>query len=258
MWELYDELVSLVPEDSEVEHCLMGLHWTLIRSRCLGIAHTPFETERACGPSGISVSATIGKRIAGMRVRKLAGYVKSWNPFEATLGLAAINSVLNSQESTDRLMNVPAAQQQNVSAFSYYANELKGKRVAVVGRFPGLDSLKDICELSVLERRPGREDLPDAACEYILGRQDFVFLTATSLINKTLPRLLELSRDAFTVMVGPSTPMTPVLFRYGIDALAGTVVLDADSVWQAAQEGATRGIFECGAQMVQLSRRELQ
>ena len=31
-------------------------------------------------------------------MRELAQYVKSWNPYEASLGLAAINSALNSPE----------------------------------------------------------------------------------------------------------------------------------------------------------------
>jgi uncharacterized protein len=86
MWEVYDRLVSLVPEELQVEECLIGLPWTMIRSRCVGMAHTPFERDPALGPSGASVTAGIADRIAGMPVRKLAGFVKSWNPFEAALG----------------------------------------------------------------------------------------------------------------------------------------------------------------------------
>jgi uncharacterized protein len=258
MWEIYDALVSLMPEDLKVEECLVGLHWTLIRSRCVGMAHTPFDGTGGFGASGASVTSGIGNQMTGMTVRRLAGYVKSWNPFEAALGLAAINSALNTPESADEFLGRPAAQQRNISVFSDYAEKLRGRRVAVIGRFPDLTPLQDICELSVLERRPGEGDLPDAACEYVLPGQDFVFLTATTLLNKTLPRLLQLSENAYTIMVGPSTPMTPLLFNFGIDALAGTVVLDTDSVWRAAQEGAARGIFGCGAQMVKVSKEEWQ
>ncbi len=34
-------------------------------------------------------------KIAGMKTRELAGWVKSWNSYEAALELAAINSALN-------------------------------------------------------------------------------------------------------------------------------------------------------------------
>ena len=92
--------------------------------------------------SGGSVSASIGDRIARMRVKELAGYIKSWNPFEASLGLAAINSALNSSESVDKLLGCPAAQRQNISTFSCYVEKLKGRKVAVVGRFPDLGTLQ--------------------------------------------------------------------------------------------------------------------
>jgi uncharacterized protein (DUF4213/DUF364 family) len=95
--------------------------------------------------------------------------------------------------------------------------------------------------------------LPDPACEYVLPEQDFVFITATTLTNKTMPRLLQLSRKASVFLVGPSTPFAPLLFNHGIDTLAGTVVLNPESVWAAAQEGAARSVFNHGAQMVKVS-----
>jgi uncharacterized protein (DUF4213/DUF364 family) len=258
MWQIYDELIDAVPQDLHVAECLIGLHWTLIRSKTTGMALTPFERWQANGSHGGSVIAGIGNRITGMPVRRLAEYVKSWNPFEATLGLAAINSVFNSPNEVEKLAGRPLSSQPRVSAFVHYAEIVQGKKVAVVGRFPDLDTLSKVCRLTVLERIPGEGDLPDPACEYVLPEQDYVFITATALINKTLPRLLELSRNASTFLVGPSTPFAPLLFNYGIDTLAGTIVADSESVWRAAQEGAARNIFDHGAQMVKVSKTEWQ
>lgn len=254
MWEIYDALIAEVPPDLRVEECLIGMHWTLIRTHAMGMALTPFERGRSHACSAIS---GIGRQIAGMQARKLAEYIKSWNPFEATLGLATINSVVNARERIEALtLHSPSTQPQE-SAFMHYLETVRGKKVAVVGRFPDLGEMSKICRLTVLERNPGDEDLPDPACEYVLPDQDFVFITATSLINKTLPRLLELSRNASTFLVGPSTPFSPALFEYGIDTLAGTVIMNPKSVWQAVQEGATRNVFDYGAQMIKVSREEL-
>jgi uncharacterized protein len=256
MWEIYEELIATVPPDLRVLECLIGLHWTVIRSHAIGMALTPFGAPGMYGAQGASVISKIGKQIAGMPVRKLAEYIKSWNPYEASLGLAAINSVHNSPEHVTQMFGRPLSSQGQVSAFAYHAGVVRGKRVAVVGRFPDLDTLSGICRLTVLERLPGPGDLPDPACEYVLPDQDYVFITATALINKTLPRLLELSRRACVFLVGPSTPFTPLLFGHGIDTLAGTVVLEPESVWRAAQEGAARTVYEHGAQMVKVSRRD--
>jgi uncharacterized protein len=255
MWEIYDELIAAIPPDLQVSDCLIGLHWTLIRSVGTGMALTPFERSHS-GPMGASVIAGIGEQVAGMPVSRLAAYVKSWNPFEATLGLAAINSVLNAAERVERMCGQPLTSQSRVSAFVHYADRVRGKKVAVIGHFPDLDALSGVCELTILERNPRGRDLPDPACEYVLPSQDFVFITATTLINKTLPRLLDLSGNATVFLVGPSTPFATLLFDHGIDTLAGTVVVDPQSVWRAAQEGAAKTIFEHGAQMVKVSARD--
>lgn len=252
MWDIYDELIASIPSDLQVSDCLIGLHWTLIRSVGTGMALTPFERSHS-GPMGASVIAGIGEQIAGMSVSRLAAYVKSWNPFEATLGLAAINSVVNSAERVERMCGQPLSSQSRQSAFVHYADLVRGKKVAVIGHFPDLDTLGGVCELTILERNPSGGDLPDPACEYVLPSQDFVFITATTLMNKTLPRLLDLSRNAKTFLVGPSTPFAALLFDHGIDTLAGTVVVDPQTVWRAAQEGAAKTIFGHGAQMVKVS-----
>jgi uncharacterized protein (DUF4213/DUF364 family) len=256
MWEVYDRLIETVPADLTVSECMIGMHWTLIRSKALGMALTPFGAPRMYGPKGASVAAGIGDRIAGMSVGTLAQYLKSWNPYEASLGLAAINSALNSPEQVEKLYGRSLSSQGQVSAFVYYAELVRGKKVAVVGRFPDLETLTEVCQLTVLERAPGPNDLPDPACEYVLPEQDYVFITATALTNKTFPRLLQLSYNAFVFLVGPSTPFAPFLFDHGIHTLAGTVVLEPESVWQAAQEGAARSVFDHGAQMVKVSRED--
>ena len=154
MWEIYDELIAAIPRDLQVSDCLIGLHWTLIRSRGMGMALTPFERSHF-GPTGASVIAGIGEQIAGMPVSKLAEYVKSWNPFEATLGLAAINSVFNSAEQVERLCEQPLSSQSKLSALVHYADVVRAKKVAVIGHFPDLDTLSGVCELTILRAQPG-------------------------------------------------------------------------------------------------------
>jgi uncharacterized protein (DUF4213/DUF364 family) len=255
VWEIYDELIAEVPTDLRVIECLVGMHWTLIRSKATGMALTP-SGPKQYGKQGSSIISGIGEHIAGMSVRKLAEYVKSWNPYEATLGLAAINSAFNSPQQVEALSGYPVSNQPQVSAFVYYGNLVRDKKVAVVGHFPDLDELSKLCRLTILERNPGEGDLPDPACEYVLPSQDYAFITGTALINKTLPRLLELSSNAYTFLVGPSTPFAPLLFHHGIRTLAGTVVVEAESVWQAAKDGAARSVFDHGARMVKVSKEE--
>jgi uncharacterized protein (DUF4213/DUF364 family) len=248
MWKIYDELIAAVPEDAVVSECLAGLSWFLVRSIGTGVAMRPREMDGPVRNAG---------KIAGMKVRELASWIKSWDFYEAAMGLAAINSALNAQQAVLQNCGTWLDETKTEDVFTCLLDDLRGKRVAVVGHFHNLERLSGICELSILERKPMQGDLPDPACEYILGEQDFVIMTATTLINKTMPRLLELSRNARVVVAGPSTPLHPLMFDHGVDLLGGLIVDREPAVWRAVAEGGREALFEQGGRMVKVSSRPL-
>jgi uncharacterized protein (DUF4213/DUF364 family) len=231
VWDLYDELIATVPDDLVVEECVAGLHWMLVRSLGTGAAMTPpLERHMFVRDAG---------RLTGMPLRTLAERIKSWNPPDAALGLAAINSFVNAPAQLDRVFGRTPLGGGSCNIFDVLREQLRGCRAGVVGHFRGIECLADICDLTVIELAPREGDLPAPACEYLLPSMDYVFLTATTLINKTLPRLLELSRHTRVAITGPSTPMSPVLLARGVRWLAGTVVLDAEAVFRQIREGGT-------------------
>ncbi|MEA4902963.1 DUF364 domain-containing protein [Desulfitobacterium sp.] len=244
MWALYDELINTIPEDLTVLECMIGVTWTLVRSeRGLGIAKTIKG-----GKKGSDLD-----NVTGMSLKKLAGYAKSWNMLEASLGQAALNSAHNHPAEVMSITGQPirpTAHPEGANAFKLLEPALSGKKVAVIGHFPEVDELQEKCELSVLEREPQGKDYPDPACEYLLPEQDFVFITGTAFTNKTMPRLLELSKNAKVILVGPSVTLSPILFDYGVDYLASFMVLNPKLIWQASQEGKKMNIFKHGGQMV--------
>ncbi len=244
MWKIYDEIIDTIPEELTVLECMRGVNWTLVRSeRGTGMAMTVRGGKR---------STELGS-IGGMQLKELASSIKSWNMLEASLGLAAINAALNVSSVvtniTDQLDD-PSIDPEEFNGFKHLAPEISGKKVTVVGHFPEIEKFQDICELSILERKPQGDDYPDPACEYILPEQDFVFITGTAFINKTMPRLLELSKNATTILIGPSVPISRVVFTYGVSWLASFVVFEPQSIWRAVQEGERLNIFARGGKMV--------
>jgi uncharacterized protein len=244
-WKLYDDLIAAVPDNLVVAESLAGLSWFLVRSAGTGVSMRPPEVEDEVRGAG---------SIAGMKVKDLAARIKSWNSCEAALGLAAINSALNARDRVLANCGAEFAEETSEGLFTHVTDELRGKRVAVVGHFPKLDRLAQICDLSILERRPKSGDLPDPACEYILGEQDVVIITATTLINKTMPRLLELSRGARVFVAGPSTPLHPVMFHHGIELLGGLIIEDQSAVWRSVAEGGHKALFAAGSRMVNIAQ----
>jgi uncharacterized protein (DUF4213/DUF364 family) len=251
VWALYRDLLSEVPAGT-VHDCVVGLVWTLITTETgdAGVSQT--------FPQGLDESLLPGS-VAGADVRLAAQWLASWNYYEAAIGCAALNAVLNTRERVERMTECPLADLavSGAAVFERVARDFAGGKVAVVGHFPALDVVGDACDLVVLEQEPQPGDTPAAAAEYLLAQQDCVCITGTSVINKTLPRLLELSRGAYTVLIGPTVPLSPVWFQHGVDLLAGAVITDAVGVRRCVQEGAHRRTFREGLTTVQISADDL-
>ncbi len=172
--------------------------------------------------------------------------------------MAALNSALNAPAVVAVTTGRAPADLPDANIFDLLAEEVRGRKVTVIGHFPNLDPWREICDLTILERKPLAGDTPDPACEWILPEQDIVIATATTLINKTLPRLLELAPNARFVLAGPTVPLTPLLFDFGIDMLAGLVVEDEAVVWNVIGEGGQHHLFQRGARMVTLTRSDVK
>lgn len=237
-WQIYDDLLKAIPNDVLVEDAIQQKWWLIKTSKTLGIA-MHFEQGEA--------ERTLLQQLKGMKLRELANYIKSWNFYEATAAVAATNAYYNQKDKIE-----PLQPRFTEDAFKENRQAIVGKRVAVIGHFPNIEKLAEICELSILEKNPAKGDYPDNACEYILPQQDYVFITGTTLANKTLPRLLQLSKNAKVIMTGPSVPLTPILFDYGVDVLAGAAIWDSAKVWSAVQQGGCKNIFQQGVQMLQI------
>lgn len=248
MWAIYDQLINSIPEDLTVLDCMFGLYWTLVCSESgTGTAMTV--------SGGRSQQALIDP--VGWPLKKLAAYIKSWNMLEASLGLAAINAALNTPAQVSALTGLAfdaAAEPEAANGFARFMPEIQGKNVAVIGHFPNLEDLKQVCRLTILERAPQDDDYPDPACEYLLPEQDVVFISGTALINKTMPRLLELAQGSRIILIGPSVPISPVLFGCGAESIASTVILDQELVWRVVKLGGQMKAYRAGAQMVCIQR----
>lgn len=238
---LYELLIESVPTDLLADELVIGLTWTFCRSGDgLGLAMSPGIATRTLPWPGT---------LAGRRLADLAPWVQGWDPFEATVGMAAINAAINPGSGMAAAAHgLPRGPSGNLSVFYHFADQLAGRRVVIVGRYPGLDALDLGWDLSVLERNPGAGDLPDPAAEFCLPQADWVFLTATSLINKTFPRLAELSRYATLVLMGPTVPWIGALRDWGVDYLAGVRVTDRTLLRQTIAEGGGTRIFETGVE----------
>ncbi|MRR29075.1 hypothetical protein EG834_01770 [bacterium] len=185
-----------------------------------------------------------------MSTAELVNLAESDSYTEVSIGLAAINA----------LVPINPADCVELNAEVYLREHAMHKNVALVGHFPFVERLKpDLNNLWVLELDPRDGDIPaELAPEYI-PKADVVAITATTLINHTFEGLLALCRPESRVMVlGPSTPLSPVLFDKGVDLLCGTIVTDPKAAFLGISQGASsHQLHEAGATMQVTLQRKL-
>lgn len=252
-WELYNALIDGIPEGIGVTDYTLGLHWSYLEAECgCGVAFTM--------RGGATPATKHRPDLRSLDLRSVAALAKSWTFEEATLGVAALNAWYSRRTLLDPLGAVYeearelAREERKREAFDEFTPLMHGAKVTVIGHFPHVTDLAERCaELTVLERAYSPGDTPDPACEYILPSQDLVFITGTTTTNKTLPRLLELSRNAYTVLTGPSVVPSPALFAYGADVLAGSVVGDVEKTKFLVKTGSGR-LFGEAIQMMRVCR----
>ena len=223
---ILDDLLTRLPDDVAVRSVLVGAHWTVVCSRHCGLASTITGNK----PHGHEQVRDVG-HLHLKSARELAEYARSDNPLEASLGVAAINSLLDVDESNAVEIN----------AGEVLAERGHGKNVALVGHFPFIPKLRQaVGQLWVIEQRPSEGEYPAEAAADLIPQADVVALTASALINHTLDGLLALcKRDSLVMVLGPSTPLSPILFDHGATLISGTRVIDEEAALRTIGQGAS-------------------
>ena len=236
--KIVDDLISTISEDSIVREVYACVLWTAVISKHCGLASTFREEHPHHG------RVRDAGKLRGKSALALAEYAKSDNLLEASIGMATINSLIDIDE--DKCVKE--------NALDVLARKGSGKKIAIVGHFPWIPDLQKVAEqLWVIEQRPREGDLPAEAVDNILPQADVVGITGTSFINHTIEKLLELSKNSFTVLVGPTSPLSPVLFDYGVDIIAGTKVVKPKKAICCISEGAMFKQIE-GVELIQMVR----
>ncbi len=223
------KLLENLDWDGTVRRVLVGAHWTAVAAT---VASQPVcglaSTVLSEAPHGEEPVRDVGE-LHHKSARELAQFALSSNPLEASIGLAAINALLAVEP-------VPAVE---LDALEWLLEHGRDRRVALVGHFPFIPRLRPVvAELWVLEHHPAPGEWPAQAAPKLLPRADVVAITGTTLINQTFDELIELrAPGAQVMMLGPTTPMTPLLFEAGVDVLAGARVVDEAAALLSIEQG---------------------
>lgn len=229
---LYRDLVCGVAED-ETRRIVLGGRWIMVEGpHGVGLAPVPRQ-PRALFPKLA--------RLSRQSLKSLAGLAESWDPVEAALGVAAINAHYN----RPGIEGKPGNGVKRLRPIS--------PDVVVIGAFPGVSEILPGCTIVEAAAGPGEARQQDL--EQMLPGCKAAIVNAQALVGHALPRILKLAGERKVNLIGPTTPLTERLFDYGVAALAGLVVTDADGLALAVANGATAREFGRFGKYINFSER---
>jgi hypothetical protein len=229
-------------QNARVSKVLLGLNWTVAEVQfgdgmfSRGLCFSPVDGTRA-----LSWPGTLADKPAA----ELVSWMTSWNPCEAAVGTAVANALINGSSGLIDRAELPGNDfPSHLKVFGHFANELKNQPVVIIGHYPQMELLNEHFDFQCIEKFQQHGDYPEAAADFLLPKAEWVFITASSIANKTLPRLLQLSRNAQVVLMGPSLPWLLEWRDFGVNYLAGVEVIEPEYLHQVAAEGGGMRIFD--------------
>jgi len=224
--QIIESLITDIPLGAVVMDMRVCATWTIVRSTVqTGMAST-LAWRLGEGPRPHVRDAG---RLIGRSLRDVARLALSERPIEAAIGMAAINSGI-----VQKGMAVS-----DLNAGILLKELARGRKTAIIGAFPFAKDVKPhASELMVFDLRPGVADYGPG--DYAkLRNAEVVAVTGTVFLTHSLDLILaSLNKNAYTLLVGPTTPMSPRVFELGFDALCGIQVVSFEQSILGISQGA--------------------
>lgn len=210
-------LSNSVTSNITVDKVIIAHNWTMVRAGELcGVARSPdrgTEGARSIRPA---------EGFGGKSLRELAGYLCSSDSLMRSVGLAAINAWWNRKE------QLTEAAMHESSTGGLSAIEAPGDGVVIIGGFRGAQKRLPMSRIVEREPKPGDISVEDAPKAYKTAKH--LAITAQTLMNGSLQSILDLSTMVpQRSLIGPSAPLCPLLFDFGITEISGAVIIDANA-----------------------------
>jgi len=235
-------------QNLSVERAVLGLFFSGVKLNDGngGLCFTPIKEipEAVCCPSSAKAMPLSGK-LAGRSVLDYLADLTSDNILKKTLAIAVLNAL--SASCWAKMPNKPYQLEVGKDAFDEIHLPEKGKTVVIGALAPILKKLMQaeadfhVLEMDAATLKP--REMPyyapaDQASLYV-PQADLLVITGVTLLNGTLPGLLQMAKPGAEIVVtGPTASMLPdSFFQRGVTILGGILVTKPDELLDIISEG---------------------
>lgn len=240
--DIYQDLIDSIKDcfNEKIVDLRIGIRWSCVLTKKLGISLVYNNNKHFTDLEDAG-------NFIGKEADELLNYLKTFDTLKIGIGLATLNSLLKTPENFE-----------DFNIFDYLIEKGKDKKIVFIGHFGDIYKLKDIArQIIIIERFPREEDYLDTFQEYLIPDADIVAITGSTFVNKSIKRILELSKNSYTIVFGPSTPLSNVLFDYGVDMIGGLMIHEDKKVLDIISQGGSFNNFKKYVNFITIKRRTL-
>ena len=238
MQQIVNDVKATIPAsafETKLSYAAACVHITMIKSVRLGACMT-LSDERVFNFNQIQPVSHLGE-IENFNLSQILEWTESSQGVERSFGFASLNGAI---ELKDRYFLG--------NALDIGAKLGTNKNITMIGHFSHVEQFRQKAKnFWILEKRPHAGDLPAEEYVNVLPESDVVVATGVTFLNDTLEGLLKFKKPgSIFIVVGPSVPLSSVLFDYGVDIVGGAYVEDEPQVYKKVLQGASpRLIKDC-------------
>ena len=208
--KIEQSLADSVDAAITVDKVVVSLNWTMVKAgKYCGVARSPSrdtEGARTIRPEN---------GFKGQSLNSLAQLLCSCDGLSRSVGLAAVNAFWNRPKTTRN--------QISDMDWGFASVNPPGDGLVVIGDFGGINDRLPLAK--IVEREPKAGHVPVDQAKEVIANAKILVITGQTLMNGSLEPLLRASdKVEMRILLGPSVPLSPVLFEYGIDRVNGMAI----------------------------------
>ena len=232
----------------KIERAVFGLFFSGVKLSTGhgGVCYTPVKEmpEAVCCPSSARAMPLSG-RLKGRTAAEFLEYIFDKNILKRTLGIAALNALSTLywqlKPPTDYTIRYGYNAFDDVDPRRYDCSVVVGALVPMLKKLISADADFAVMEMDsrTLKGKELDHYLPPSEADKCVPKADLMVITGVTVLNDTLPGLLELRKPGAEIIVtGPTVSMLPdAFFKRGVTSLGGIVVTKPDELLDLLCEG---------------------
>ncbi|HEX2957744.1 MAG TPA: DUF364 domain-containing protein [Chitinispirillaceae bacterium] len=216
-FNMIKNLLDSLNMDATISEVYIFYNWVIVRSIRYAMSTLLRGMPGLLEPQGMN---TYMGDIIGKSVLDIADeYLKSQETLKRAVGMATLKS----------LLPVPKCFLEG-NAIDHYREFARVHPTCFIGHFAEAESWRaegDPVNIIELFPRPGDIHWNDS--HKILAEAELVLMTGLTIVNGTFDEAVRRTpRAKYRVIMGPTVPLSPVLFDYGVDQIGGTIIQDPE------------------------------